>query len=155
MFSVQLHSSFLIVLRGLASGTLTGGAAIYSVCLEREGQGRNSPVQKVAILRHQLPWTLQILGLGSSFSTRGREVVTNSPGISTSHLCVISAGWPSEEGWREKPATGRIQSNGIPLHWRLCWGWHLMVLQFCGCDCYLPGTQSPLGMALWIVKKLQ
>lgn len=156
MLSLQLHSSLLIVLPGLAGGTLTGEAAMYSVSSgEKEGQGRNCPVQKPAILRHQLPWTLLIFGLRSPFSTRGKEVVTNSLGIPTSHLCVISAGWPSEEGWREKPATGRIQSNGTSLHWRLCWGQHLVVLQFCECDCCLPGTQSPMGMALWIVNKLQ
>ena len=35
------------------------------------------------------------------------------------------------------------------------WGQHLVILQFCECDCCLPGTQSLLGRAPWIVNKLQ
>lgn len=36
MFSLQLHSSFVIVLPGLAGGTLTGEAATYSVSQEKK-----------------------------------------------------------------------------------------------------------------------
>lgn len=154
MFAVQLQSFFLTVLPGLASGTLSGGATMYSLPLEREGQGRKCPVRKAASWDTSSLELCRYLVSGHPLE-QGAKRLSLTLGVPTSHLCVISAGWPSEEGWREKPATGRIQGNGTFRHWRLCWGQPLVVLQFCECDCCLPGTRSPLRMAPWIINKLQ